>query len=202
MGQEIDGAVIVGGQKVPLRGDFGSDRVRFSGGRRGDVPYKQVQVLSTSKGILRIRADGAEMQFPVGPNVDRLANKIRTPATRLEKMGVKPGLSAAMLGKFDRDFIAELDAVLPDTHLGLPNDPVDLLLVAVKDLDGLASMQSFAAGIKPNGSLWIIYPKNKRDIPEKDVLDTGRAAGLKDLKVVRFSEKLTALRFMRPLADR
>lgn len=201
MGQEFDGTVTVGGQKVPVRGDFGSDRVRLSGGRRGDVPYKEVQVLSTAKGILRIRADGVELQFPVGPNVDRLANKIRTPATRLEKMGIKPGLSAVFLGPLAKDFLAEVATVLPKRLNALPAEPVDLLVVALRSLDDLAGIQSFAAAIKPDGSLWLVYPKAKRDIPEKEVLDTGRAAGLKDLKVVRFSEKLTALRFMRPLAD-
>lgn len=202
MGQEFDGSVVVGGQKVPVRGDFGSDRVRLSGGRRGDVPYKEVQVISTAKGILRIRADGVELQFPVGPNVDRLANKIRSPATRLEKMGVKAGLSVVLLGKFDAEFRSELEAARVKPTTSLPAEPVDLLLVAVRSLDDLAGIQSFAAAIKPDGSLWLVYPKGKRDIPEKQVLDTGRAAGLKDMKVARFSEKLTALRFMRPLADR
>lgn len=202
MGQEFDGTVTVGGQKVAVRGDFGSDRVRFSGGRRGDVPYKQVQVLSTSKGILRIRADGVELQFPVGPNVDRLANKIRSPTTRLEKLGVKPGLSTVLLGKFETAFLAELDGVLSDWQTSLPDEPVDLLFVSARTLDDLADIQAFAAAIKPDGSLWIVYPKAKREIPEKTVLDTGRAAGLKDMKVARFTEKLTALRFMRPLADR
>ena len=39
MGTMAEGSVTVGGQKVNCKGDFGSDRVLFSGGRRGEVPY-------------------------------------------------------------------------------------------------------------------------------------------------------------------
>jgi hypothetical protein len=48
----------------------------------------------------------------------------------------------------------------------------------------------------------VIAPKGQRHITETDVLLAGRAPGLTDVKVVRFSETHTAHRFVVPLAGR
>ena len=50
--------------------------------------------------------------------------------------------------------------------------------------------------------LWIVYPKGRKEITERQVLDAGRAAGLVDVKVVSFSASHTALKFVRPKAKR
>jgi hypothetical protein len=47
VGTEAEGTVTVGGQKVNVRADFASDHVTFSGGRRGEVPYKSIEVVGT-----------------------------------------------------------------------------------------------------------------------------------------------------------
>ncbi len=202
MGQEYDGTVTVGGQKVKCRGDFGSDRVRLSGGKRGDVPYKQVEVVSTAKGLLKLRIDGTSLEFPVGSTVDRLANKIRSPATRLEKMGLKPGLAVAVVGPQDKSFLDELRKAGVAFRDGRPSSPQDAVVYAAKSLDDLAAIAELAGCIKPDGGLWIVYRKGKRDPSEMDVIGAGRAAGLKDIKVARFSETHTALKFVVPLAER
>ena len=56
--------------------------------------------------------------------------------------------------------------------------------------------------LKSDGALWIVYPKGKQEIKEVDVLAAGRAAGLVDVKVVKFSDTHTALKFVRPKAER
>ena len=202
MGQEVDGTLMVGGQKVNVRADFGSDRVRLSGGKRGDVPYKQVEVVSTAKGILKLRVDGTPMEFPVGANVDRLANKIRKPATRLEKMGIKAGVRVAVVGQQDKSFLDEMRKTGIPFHDGRPSQPVDVLVLGVKEAADLPQVDELRGRITPEGGLWVVYRKGKKDPSEEDVLDAGRAAGLKDIKVARFSETHTALKFVIPLAER
>ena len=202
MGLEVQGTVTVGGQKVPIQADFGSDRVRLSGGKRGDVPYKQVEVVSTTKGILKLRVDGTPMEFPIGATVDRLANKIRKPPSRAEKMGIKPGLRAHLVGPIDRAFVNELAKIIPDFAEGRPRTPVDLIVFAAKVTLDLEEVAVLAELIKADGALWVVYKKGKRDPSEDDVLAAGRKAGLKDIKVARFSDTHTALKFVVPLADR
>jgi hypothetical protein len=191
VGTEIRGSVTVGGQKVNVKGDFASDHVTFSGGRRGEVPYARIRVTGTAKGLLRLLVDDAVMEFPVGANVDRLANKIRNPPTLLSKLGVKPG------ARVDSHGIPKgLAAQLPKPAAG----PVELYFLGVADVDGLSAIPDALARVAPGGGLWVVYPKARRDIRESDVLAAGRAAGLKDVKVARVSEKHTALKFMRPAA--
>lgn len=196
MGQEYKGTVLVGGQKVPCQGDFGSDRVRLSGGKRGDVPYKQVQVISTTKGILRVRIDGTTLDFEVGSTVDRLANKIRSPAGRLDKMGLAAGTTVAVVGPQDKAFLDELRKAGIAFRDGVPSTPVHALVLAVKSHEDLAQLDALRGRITPDGGIWVVYRKGKRDPREEDVLDAGRAAGLRDVKSTRFSETHTARRFV------
>lgn len=202
MGQEVAGTVTVGGQKVNVKGDFGSDRVRLSGGKRGDVPYKEVEVVSTAKGVLKLRIDGTILEFEVGSTIDRLANKIRNPATRLEKMGLKPGLAVAVVGPQDKSFLDELRKAGVAFKDGRPSTPHDAVVYAAKSMEDLEAIADLAGRIKPDGGLWVVYRKGKRDPSELDVIEAGRAAGLKDIKVARFSPTHTALKFVVPLADR
>jgi hypothetical protein len=202
MGTIVEGTVTVGGQKVNCKADFASDHVTFSGGRRGEVPYSKVEVLGTARGILRLRVDGALMEFPLGAKVDRVAAKVRKPPTLMEKLGVKAGMSVARVNVDAKAFTTELEKVVPTAVRGEPGRPVDLLFLAVRGRDELERIGACAHHVKPDGGLWVVYPKARRELREADVLEAGRAAGLKDTKVARISTELTALKFVVPVADR
>lgn len=202
MGTVVEGTVTVGGQKVNCKADFASDHVTFSGGRRGEVPYSKVEVVGTARGVLKLRVDGALMEFPLGSKVERIAAKVRKPPTLMDKLGVKPGLSVANVGVEAKEFAVELAKAAPDATKGEPGRPVDLLFLAVRGRDELDRIAPMVRLVKPDGGLWVVYPKGRRDIRESDVLEAGRAAGLKDVKVARVNADLTALRFVRPLDAR
>lgn len=198
MGTIAEGTVTVGGQKVNCKADFASDHVTFSGGRRGEVPYTKVEVLGTARGVLRLRVDGALMDFPLGAKVDRVAAKIRKPPTLMEKLGVKPGLAVAAVNVDAKAFTVELGRVAPEAVRGEPGRPVDLLFLGVRGRDELDRIGDMVRHVRPDGGLWVVYPKGRRDLRESDVLAAGREAGLKDAKVARVSTELTALKFVRP----
>jgi len=63
------------------------------------------------------------------------------------------------------------------------------------DLDRLAALK---ASLTPEGALWIIRPKDVKEITEADTMAAGKAAGLVDVKVVRFSDTHTAEKFVIP----
>lgn len=199
MGEEVAGTVTVGGQKVNVKGDFASDHVTFSGGRRGEVPYRLVEVVSTAKGVLRLRVDGLIMEFPLGQKVDRLANKIRSPPTLMDKLGVKPGMRVAT-ASIPKSLQRQLDAAVPAPRARV--GAADLLFLGVQEVEGLAALADARGRIVPDGGIWVVYPKARRDLRESDVLAAGREAGLKDVKVARISESYTALKFVIPLASR
>jgi len=198
MGVEVHGSLTVGGQKVNVKGDFASDHVTFSGGRRGEVPYAKVEVVSTAKGVLKLRVDGLVMEFPLGAKADRLANKIRQPPTLMEKLGVKADTRFASLG-----IPGSLNKQLAKTA-GQPaqGSGIDLMFFGVRTVAQLDGLPQAKARIKDSGGIWVIYPKGRRDIRESDVRAAGRELGLVDVKVARISESHTALKFVVPTEER
>jgi hypothetical protein len=77
-----------------------------------------------------------------------------------------------------------------------------LLFLAANRASDLHGLHQLAAGVQAGGALWIVYPKGVAVIREIEVLNAGRAAGLKDTKVASFSPTHTALKFVRPAAKR
>ena len=78
----------------------------------------------------------------------------------------------------------------------------DLIFLSAPGTADLARIPGLTRKLNPAGGLWVIYPKGVETIREIDVIEAGRAAGLKDTKVVRFSSTHTGLRFTIPLAAR
>ena len=112
---------------------------------------------------------------------------------RSEKLGIKPGQSVLLVGVTDAHFISELQLTgARITRTGAP----DLIVCAVNTRASLATLADLATRMKRNGALWTIRPKGSAAISEADVLEAGQAAGLVDVKVVRFSETHTANKFV------
>ncbi len=56
--------------------------------------------------------------------------------------------------------------------------------------------------IKPDGAIWIVRPKGRKEITEAETMAAGKRAGLVDVKVVSFSDVHTAEKFVIPVAKR
>jgi hypothetical protein len=50
--------------------------------------------------------------------------------------------------------------------------------------------------------IWTLRPKGSRDLTESEMMRAGKDAGLVDVKVVSFSDTLTAEKFVVPVARR
>jgi hypothetical protein len=79
------------------------------------------------------------------------------------------------------------------------SDVIFLGVQRPRDLDRLDALE---ASLARDGAIWVVYPKGRRDPSELDVIDAGKAAGFVDVKVARFSDTHTALKFMIPKARR
>lgn len=120
---------------------------------------------------------------------------------RLDKLGVKPGARVAILGVEDKIFRSELKQRTADVT-ERPKKDSDLIFLAAKDKAGLKPLKSLQKFLKPNGALWVIWPKGKPQLKENDIIVAAIAVGLVDNKVVSFSETLSTLRLVIPLARR
>ena len=115
--------------------------------------------------------------------------------TRSEKLGVKPGQTVLLVGVTDVHFLSELpDGGARITRSGAP----DIVFCAIESRAALQKLPELAGRIKRDGAVWTIRPKGSPLVSESDVMKAGKAAGLVDVKVVRFSETHTAEKFVIP----
>ena len=124
-------------------------------------------------------------------------NERCTPSTksRSEKLGVKSGVAVQLVGITDSLFIAELQACgARITRSGAPQ----LIFCAIESRASLQKLSDLARRLKQDGALWTIRPRGSPLVSESDVRKAGGAAGLVDVKVVRFSDTHTADKFVVP----
>ena len=188
MGQECECKLRLGGRTFTGRAQLETDYLLFRGGERLKVPLKDLTNVTVNDGVLTLQFPGGPATLELGAQAEKWARKILHPPTLLEKLGVKPGLVIALEGEFDQDF---------QTQIGRPAKvKADLLFYAAAKTSDLCAYPApeiqVEAPAAPYGSS---IPKASPTIRETEVIAAGRAAGLKDTKVVRFSDTHTALRF-------
>jgi hypothetical protein len=93
---------------------------------------------------------------------------VRYPRSRMEKLGVKMGHRVTVLGVADPDFLAELKErgadVSPRRRAGS-----DIIFVAMTSRADLRRLDALRKSIKPEGAVWVIWPKGRREFREDDV---------------------------------
>lgn len=193
MGQELECTLHYQGRAFAGKAYLETDFLLFRGETRLRVAFRDLTRVEAADGVLRLAFGGAEAALDLGAAAARWAGKIRHPPSRLDKLGVKPGLAVALAGSFDDHFLSELRA--REAAIVEDRARADLLFFAAAAVRDLARIPKLMARLQPGGALWVVYPKGVEAIREVEVIQAGRAAGLKDTKVASFSTALTALRF-------
>jgi hypothetical protein len=199
MGSEVDARLVHGKRRVPGRALFETDEILFRGTPRVRVALRDVREARAEGDALVLRLADETVTLEIGArHAARWAEKIRTPPTRLSKLGIGPGVKVALVGAFAESDTREVLGVATKATPGAAG--VTLLGAATKK--ELARVAALRGKMRHDAALWVVYPKGVTVIREADVIGAGRDAGLKDVKVVRFSETHTALKFVVPLAER
>jgi hypothetical protein len=77
-----------------------------------------------------------------------------------------------------------------------------MIFLGVERPEQMVALSKLSERIVPEGAIWVIYRKGRKDFNENDVLRLGLESGLVDVKVVRFSESHSASKFVIRKADR
>jgi hypothetical protein len=189
--QQSAGKVLLETSEILFRGDF-----------RLKIPFSSIKSAKSVDGELRLRTPEGLAVFELGETATKWCDKILHPKSRLEKLGVKPGAKVSLLGGFDEEFLQELGERTRAARKGKVAADSEWIFLAADLQKDLAQVPKLAKSLKGAASLWIVYPKGRKDITENDVLAAGRKAGLKDVKVVGFSAAHTGLKFVIPVALR
>jgi hypothetical protein len=134
-----------------------------------------------------------------------MAGYSKTPLA--QKLGIKPNSRIALVNA-PTDYTRTLGR-LPEgvTVLSTPEGPLDLIQFFVtswSDLD--AQFPMLKGALRPDGALWISWPKQSSgeptDLKENVVREIGLARGLVDVKVCAVDEIWSGLKFVYRVKDR
>jgi hypothetical protein len=194
MGQSVDCTAKVGAKTSQGIAMLETDYVLFRGDFRVKIPFAAMKSVEAAGDWLTIQSPEGSLKLQLGSRAGKWAQKILHPPSLLDKLGVKPGLRVRIVGAaLGSEEIVQRGATV------VAEDP-DMILFRTDRKSGLARLAAFS--IRPDGAIWIVYPKGVREITENDVIAAIRSAGLKDVKVASFSATHTALKAVIPVAQR
>lgn len=198
MGLELTGIVTPGGAKA--KAELMEDAVVFRGDIKQEVGFEEIT--AEARGTLLVLSfRGKTVELSAGAKAGAIAAKIRSPPSRLDRLGIEYGVSAAVAGPLEPSFKSEL-AVRAVVASGAPKEPVQLLVLAAEPaptsmLANLAKLMPFVA---PAGVVLIVVPAAASDLSPSKVQAAARSAGLKERGTMRFSATHTAHRFTKEAA--
>ena len=190
-GKTSKGKVLLETSEIVFRGDF-----------RLTIPLASLQSTVAKDGELQLKWEGGSAIFELGERAAKWADKIIHPKSTVEKLGIKPGLTVSVRDIREAGFIRDVRASAKAFSSTKLLQDSDLIFMGASESADLGEVGDALPSLAKNGALWIVYPKGKQEIKEVQVIEAGRAAGLVDVKVVKFSETHTALKFVRPKANR
>jgi hypothetical protein len=173
-----------------------TDYVMFRGEERVKVAFRELTAVTAKAGVLRLEFAGGPAELELGPAAAKWAEKILHPPSRADKLGAKAGTTVRLVGEFDEEFREELRA---RGAAVVERGAAIVFYAAERSADLKRVVKLAPAG---DGALWVIYPKGSAAIREMEVIEAGRAAGLKDVKVASFSATHTGLKFVLPVGKR
>jgi hypothetical protein len=202
MGNEAKGRIVVDGIPADVKMLLETDELIVRGELRMKIPFAELQASDAEGELLRLRWNDHDLELAVGRDAAKWLHKIRHPKSVIDKLGIKAGQRVSIAGTLDDEgFLADLEARSGDVSARVRKES-DVLFFATTAREELARLESLKVSIKPNGAIWIVRPKGTSAISDTDVIAAGRAAGLVDVKVVRFSATHTAEKLVIPVTKR
>jgi hypothetical protein len=202
MGRELQCTVRSGGGQSEGKALLETNEIIFRGDFRLKIPFASLQSVAARGGKLHLKWQGKQAVFELGDEAEKWAHRILHPKTTAEKLGLKPGLRISVRRMPDDGFLQDARKAAAAFAEVKPLRDSDMIFCGVEVASDLAAVNQMVPSLASNGALWIVYPKGQKEISELQVLNSGRDAGLVDIKVVGYSATHTALKFVRPAAKR
>lgn len=126
-----------------------------------------------------------------------------SPSTRplLDKLGVKEGLSVAVIAIDDAGFLADLRKRAEVSEDKAPPG-IEMVVLGVTEPEDMARLYELRDTIAREGAIWVVNPKGRKDFNSNHVRELGLETGLVDVKIASFSETHSATKFVIRKKDR
>jgi hypothetical protein len=178
-----------------------TDELIFRGAFRLVIPFRSISAIEGTDGRLRVTTAQGNAAFEVGPAAAKWAERIRSPKSRLEKMGLKGDQIISVIGVGDPAFFEELAAAKIAVSKGRIRSQSQVVILGAEDRDDLDRLQTIEKkSLAPGGAIWVIHPKGVKTFRDIEIFAEAKRVGLIPIKVVRFSETHTGEKLVRPKA--
>ncbi len=146
---------------------------------------------------LQAKSKSGPVCFQIDGDAQKWLDKIKNPPTRESKLGIKPTSKIYTVGTVPDEFAEVINSQV----ISRPTES-DMILWFAESKSDLKRAKTVRSKLRSSSFIWVIYPKGVQIIRESDVFDALRAVGLKDTKVMSFSNTHTGHKFVVPLSDR
>jgi hypothetical protein len=194
MGNEAQCRVEIDGEAAEAKALLETEELILRGAVKAKIAFRDARDVIAEEGVLRLRWNERDVRIHLGSSAAKWAEKIRNPKSVADKLGVKPGQKISVVGTIDAGFLAASSKKLQ------PNS--DLIFFAANAREDLARLPQLRENLAAAGAIWVVRPKGASAISEGDVMAEAKAAGLVDVKVVRFSDTHTAEKLVIPVSKR
>jgi hypothetical protein len=174
----------------------------FRGPFRLAIPLAEISHATAEADTLSVRFGGRRVELDIGAAAAvRWVKRIINPPSRLDKLGIKPGMRVVFVNLRDDELRDEIERAGAKvlTRGAAGSDVVFLGAKTTRDLERLGSVSSW---LQPAGAVWVIRRKGDPTVSERASMAAGKQAGLVDVKVVSFSETHTAEKYVIPVEMR
>jgi len=202
MGQELTCVVRYGRKKSEAKVLLETGEIVIRGDVRLKLPFAGMKSVTAKDGVLKVVTDDATYAFELGPQAAKWLEKIKHPKPVIDKLGVKPGLSIAVIGVDEPAFLRQVKERAASVTAGRVPKGSHLVFFGATAVPALGKLATFEKSIARNGGIWVVWPKGRKELTEDHVRAAGKRAGLTDVKVVAFSPTHSALKLVIPLARR
>jgi hypothetical protein len=127
---------------------------------------------------------------------------VKQPRSRLDKLGVQPGAIVSVVNLDDPVFLAELKTRTPHVSGSRSRKLADLVIYRADVLSDLDRLAALRGSIVEHGVVWVVWIKGRKALTEDHVRRAAIAQGLVDVKVMSFSDELSGLKLVIPVAQR
>jgi hypothetical protein len=165
---------------------------------RGRIPFSAITRVDAERGRLLLHTTEGDVALELGAAAEPWAEKIRSPKSLIDKLGVARDAIVSVLGIDDADFLAALGARTRAITRGRVNAESAVVFLGVERERDLSKIAAIASRLPAKAGLWVIHPKGKDGVPDTAIFAVAKENGLTYTKVARFSATHTAERLNRP----
>jgi len=123
----------------------------FRGPVRLAIPFTTITSATAHDGTLHVQFGERRADFAIGDAAEKWAKRITNPPSRLDKLGVKPGMTVSVIGISDKTFLEEVKSRTAKVTRTPPSvaGSADLLFYEATHRDALQRLRALATLITP-----------------------------------------------------